>query len=109
MSDRRSRREFMGLTAAGIGGVLARPWLESGVVAAAVAPTVQRAPTADPDLIVINAKVYTMDPAMPRAEAFATSGGRILAVGSTADVRALARRRATTFDAKGMTIVPGFV
>ena len=30
MSDRRSRREFMGLTVVGIGGVLARPWLESG-------------------------------------------------------------------------------
>src|SRR5512143_1967582 len=103
MSDRRSRREFMGLTAAGLGGVLARPWLEGGVAsAAAAAPPMQRA-SVDADLVVINAKVYTMDPAMPRAEAFATSGGRIIAVGSAADVRALARRRATTFDAKGMT------
>jgi predicted amidohydrolase YtcJ len=109
MSDRKSRREFMGLSAAAAGSVLARPWLERGAVVAAVTPAFQGARSADPDLVVINAKVYTMDPAMPRAEAFATSGGRIIAVGSTADVRALARRRAETFDAKGMTIVPGFV
>jgi len=29
-----------------------------------------------PDLVVINAKVTTMDPAMPKAEAFAVRGGR---------------------------------
>ena len=63
---------------------------------------------ADPDLLVVNAKVYTMDAAMPKAEAFAVSGGRIIAVGSSADVRGLARKGSQTFDAKGMTIVPGF-
>ncbi len=36
------------------------------------------------------------------------SGGRIIAVGSSADVRGLARKGSQTFDAKGMTIVPGF-
>ncbi len=45
---------------------------------------------ARPDLVVINAKVTTMDPAQPAAEAFAVKGGRFLAVGSTADMKALA-------------------
>jgi predicted amidohydrolase YtcJ len=96
MRDRFSRREFMGLTALGAAGAMARPRL--------LLPT--RA--ADPDLIVYNAKVYTMNAAIPRAEAFAITGGRIVAVGKTADIRSLARKGTQTFDAKQMTIVPGF-
>ena len=43
-----------------------------------------------PETIVWNAKVYTMDPALPRAEAFAVKNGRFLAVGRNDDVRNLA-------------------
>ena len=42
-----------------------------------------RAGGPDPDLVVVNAKVYTMDTRAPRAEAFAVTGGRFTAVGST--------------------------
>jgi predicted amidohydrolase YtcJ len=49
-----------------------------------------------------------MDPAMPRAEAFATKNGRIIAVGSTSDIRGLIAKGTQAFDAKQMTIVPGF-
>ena len=97
----------MGLTAGAVAAVLARPSL--GMLPAP--PGVRQAqgtPSADPDLVVFNAKVYTMDPTTPRAEAFATSGGRFVAIGSTAAVRARARARTQTFDARGMTIVPGF-
>src|SRR5512139_1500036 len=38
------------------------------------------------DLIVTNAKIWTVDPAVPRAEAVAVAGDRIVAVGSAADV-----------------------
>ena len=62
----------------------------------------------DPDLIVYHARVYTMDGTSPRSEAFAVSGGRFAAIGSTAEMRALAGGRTRTVDAKGMTIVPGF-
>jgi predicted amidohydrolase YtcJ len=81
----------MGLAAAGIFG---RPLY-------ALAPI-------DPDLVVFNAKVYTIDSALPRAEAFAIAGSRFVAVGSSADMRVLVGKRTRTFDAKGMTIVPGF-
>ncbi|HMB78792.1 MAG TPA: amidohydrolase [Vicinamibacterales bacterium] len=103
MSTHRSRREFFGLTGAGVAGLAAAPWLRATPVAFAPG-----ADGADADLLVINAKVYTVDAAMPRAEAFVVKGARFLAVGSTADMKALAGKSTQTLDAKGMTIVPGF-
>ncbi len=50
-----------------------------------------------------------MDTRAPRAEAFAVSAGRFLAVGSTSDITNLAGKNTQTFDAKGMTVVPGFI
>src|SRR5215475_12100681 len=104
MSDRQSRREFMGLAAASAAGILTRPAFSDAQPFTAA----RFSAAAEPDLVVLNAKVYTMDAAMPRAEAFAVSGGRIIAVGNSADVRSLARKGSQTYDAKGMTIVPGF-
>ena len=113
MDDRPSRREFMGLTAAGVAGVLTRPWLgdarPSGVAHSwRNEDGLSGSQSADADLVVFNAKVYTMDPAAPRAEAFATSGGRFIAVGRTSDIKGLTGKRTQRFDAKQMTIVPGF-
>jgi predicted amidohydrolase YtcJ len=97
----------MGLTTAGAAGILTRPWLgESGGFFPAL--RTESPQGVDPDLVVLNAKVYTMDTAMPRAEAFAVSGGRFVAVGTTAAIKSLAGKRTQTFDAKQMTIVPGF-
>ncbi|HEY2905886.1 MAG TPA: amidohydrolase [Vicinamibacterales bacterium] len=99
-----SRREFLGLTGAGlVGGLAAVP---SFVATAAAAAPVAEA--RDADLVVLNAKVYTMDASMPQAEAFAVKGGRFAAIGSTAEIKALAGTSTQTFDAKQMTVVPGF-
>ena len=65
--------------------------------------------TAEADLVVTNARVYTMDPAMPRAEAVAISGGRFVAVGTTQAIRSRVGKSTQTIDAKQMTIVPGFI
>src|SRR5579862_9416322 len=84
----------------------------AGSLLAALAPLPRRAwaqAAVDPDLIVFNAKVYTVDAQQPRAEAFAVQGGRFTAVGSSSDIRNLARRRTRLFDAQQMTIVPGFI
>jgi predicted amidohydrolase YtcJ len=62
-----------------------------------------------PDLIVVNATVYTMDDMRPRAEAFAVQNGRFSAVGSNAEVRALRGRNTQVIDAAQMTVVPGFI
>jgi predicted amidohydrolase YtcJ len=61
------------------------------------------------DLIVTNARVITIDPALPRAEAFAIKSGRFIAVGSNADVGNLAGARTQRLDAGGATITPGFI
>src|SRR5207245_6357497 len=60
------------------------------------------------DLIVVNGKLWTVDTARPEAEALAVWGGRILHVGSTADVRRLAGPRTRTLDVAGRRVVPGF-
>ncbi len=62
-----------------------------------------------PEMIITNAKVLTMDEPRPRAEAVAFGGGRILAVGSRAEVEALAGPGVRVVDAGGRTLLPGFV
>ena len=67
---------------------------------------------ADPrhaDLVVFNAKVYTIDSRMPNAEAFAVKGGRFVYVGNAAEAKAFIGKGTQTFDARQMTIVPGFI
>jgi hypothetical protein len=96
----------MGLTAAGVAGALTPAWLERST--SQFDSRAPQAPAVDPDLVVYNAKAYTMDSTAPRAQAFAVSGGRFVAIGSTADIRALAGKRTQTIDAKQMTVVPGF-
>jgi len=100
-NERRNRREFFGLAGAGLAGAVAGPWLGGTSVQAA-------AVDADADLVVFNAKVYTVDARLPRAEAFAVKGGRFIAVGTTADIKGLIGKNTQQFDAQQMTIVPGF-
>jgi predicted amidohydrolase YtcJ len=105
--DRHSRRSFLSATSASLAAIAGAPELAAHVQAARQAPAA--AAGNDPDLIVVNAKVYTMDPQAPRAEAFAVTAGRFTAVGSTSDIKGLAGKNTQTFDTKGLTIVPGFI
>ncbi len=61
------------------------------------------------DLVVFNAKVYTVDSRAPKVEAFAVKAGKFTAVGTTAEMKALIGKGTQTFDAKQMTVVPGFI
>jgi predicted amidohydrolase YtcJ len=103
-----SRGEFLGFGAALAGAGAAAA---TGVDALAQAPATptQAGAGVEADLIVINARVFTVDAARPRAEAFAVKDGRFLAVGSNADIRNLASRRTTVIDAAGGTVTPGFI
>ena len=60
------------------------------------------------DLILTRAKIYTVDPASPWAEAAAVAGGRILAVGSAQDIQCLAGPRTRVLDLQGRLVLPGF-
>jgi predicted amidohydrolase YtcJ len=64
---------------------------------------------AAPDLVVVNADIYTMDPAIPRAEALAVEDGKFVAVGTNLQVRALADANTVIVDAMGKTVTPGFI
>lgn len=61
------------------------------------------------DMIVTGAKVLTMDAGRPRAEAVAVAGGRIVAVGSDAEIMALAGPATRVIEAGGRSLLPGFV
>jgi hypothetical protein len=62
-----------------------------------------------PDLILRNGQAITIDPRQPTAEAVAIAGDRILAVGSNADIDALAVAGTKKIDLGGSTVVPGFI
>lgn len=62
-----------------------------------------------PDLILVNANIYTVDPALPRAEAIAVASGRITAVGHTEEIAALAGPHTVTRDLEGAFVMPGLV
>lgn len=61
------------------------------------------------DLIIKNAKIYTMDDALPLAQAVAVSGTLILAVGSNEALQPLEGPQTKIIDAKGTTVTPGFI
>jgi predicted amidohydrolase YtcJ len=101
MIKRHNRREFLGLTGAGVAGL---PWLGGIARAQSIDLRAQ-----DADLVVFNARVYTVDARVPRAEAFAVKGGRFIAVGSNGEAKALIGKGTEQYDAKQLTIVPGFI
>ena len=61
------------------------------------------------DIILTNAKVYTVDPSNPWAEAVAVQGNRIVAVGSAEDVINLRGPHTTVIDVEERTLLPGFI
>jgi len=68
---------------------------------------VSSAALAAPQLVLVNAKVFTADPALPYAQAVAIEDGRILAVGSNEQVRALTGPNTRILDAGGRLVTPG--
>lgn len=60
------------------------------------------------ELIVTNAKVWTGDKTQPAAEALAVISGRIVAVGSAAEIDHWRGARTNVADGRGKLLVPGF-
>ena len=61
----------------------------------------------DVSLILLNARVLTLDPLTPRAAAVAIAGDRISAVGSAAHVSGLRGPKTEVIDCKGLPLIPG--
>jgi hypothetical protein len=82
------------------GAVTLVPLYLIGLLAACAPPA--------PDLVLLNGRVFTSDPAQQWAEGIAIRGERIIAVGSTAEMRSLAGPATATRDLGGLVMVPGF-
>src|SRR5262245_888725 len=74
--------------------------LVAGLILAAEAPKA--------DLVLLNGKVWTVNRKQPEAEAIAVWRDRILAVGTSDDVKKLAGPKTRVIDLKGRRVVPGF-
>ena len=61
------------------------------------------------DLVIVNGAVHTVDETMPKAEAVAVRGDAISWVGSEEDARHLIAPATEVLDARGGTVLPGFV
>jgi hypothetical protein len=61
------------------------------------------------DLIVKNAKLYTVDANYSISEAFAVKNEKIVAVGLYDDIENLYGKETVTLDAEGKTVLPGFI
>jgi predicted amidohydrolase YtcJ len=61
------------------------------------------------DILITNARVLTMDPTRPRAEALAIQGNRIIRVGSKDDVAGLKAKHTRVIDAGMKTVMPGII
>jgi predicted amidohydrolase YtcJ len=67
-----------------------------------------RASRAHADRIFLDAKIWTGDTTHPYADALAVRGDRIIAVGTSAEVKALAEADTAVVNLHGRLVVPGF-
>ena len=84
-----SRREFLGVFAAAI------PLLSFGKT--------------EPEIILYNGNIFTVNTKEPTAQAIAIAGGRLLAVGNNTDILKMATARTKKIDLRHKTVLPGFI
>jgi predicted amidohydrolase YtcJ len=81
-----------------------KPLIAGALLLASVADLAAEEPA---DFIVHNAKAVTLDAKSSIAEAIAVRGGKIIAVGTSADVMRQKGERTRVMDAGGKTLLPG--
>ena len=74
-------------------------------------PATSAAPTTagSADIVFMNARALTMDPANPLAQAVALQGNKIIAVGTNEQALAASGERSVIIDLQGHTLTPGFI
>jgi predicted amidohydrolase YtcJ len=60
------------------------------------------------DLVLLGGKIWTVDRARPEAQALAARAGRVVAVGSDAEVKALVGPKTRVLALNGRRVLPGF-
>jgi predicted amidohydrolase YtcJ len=84
-----SRRQFLGIFAAAI------PSLSFGKI--------------EPEVILFNGNIFTVNLKEPTAQALAIADGRLIAIGSNKDILKLATARTKKIDVGYKTVLPGFI
>lgn len=97
---RPSRRHFLATAAAAPAAMAA---------ARVLGPAPAAAQTAFADTLIENARIITLDPARPEADAIAIRGDRILAVGTRRDLEAHRGPQTQVIDAGGRRVIPGLI
>src|ERR1043165_7958207 len=62
-----------------------------------------------PDTILVNGKILTVNNSFSTREGIAIYDGRILALGTTAEIRKIATSRTRVIDLQGRTVIPGLI
>ena len=93
-----TRRQFLGWT-----GLIAGAAASGSCVGGA-----RQSSAFEPDLVVLNGRIYTMDDDLPRAEALAVKSGRFVAVGSSQDVANLVSSSSEVIGRRGDDDHPRF-
>ena len=62
-----------------------------------------------PDTVLVNGKILTVDDRFSVREALSIQGGRIQALGTTAEIRKTAGPRTRVIDLQGRTVIPGLI
>ncbi|HEY0872133.1 MAG TPA: amidohydrolase [Vicinamibacterales bacterium] len=92
--------------------VLAAGLLGALVLALAISARSTAAPeqaTTPAELVITNGKVVTVEDGAPEAQAVAASGGKIVAIGSNADIKKYIGPATEVIDVKGQLVIPGFI
>ena len=79
------------------------------VVAASAGSRIPRNAAQPADLVVLNAKILTVDERFREAQALAVRDGRFVAVGSTGEVRTHIDGATRVIDGGGRTVIPGLI
>ena len=61
------------------------------------------------DLVLLNGKLYTADPSQPSAQAMAVEDGKVLKVGTDAEIKALADASTQVIELAGKRLLPGLI
>jgi len=85
-----SRRTFIGMAAAS-----AIPFLACGKT--------------EPDIILYNGDIFTVNPKAPKAQALAIREGKIMALGANEEILDMATGRTQKIDLGNKTVLPGFI
>jgi hypothetical protein len=96
---------------AGVTAISARPhthaqFCSTGFCLFAGGVQPQEKPAAD--LVLLNGVIYTVNQAQPRAQALAVQGERIVAVGTTSEIRSWVGEKTRVIDLHGRLALPGF-